>query len=192
MFQSNSLYFQLPGSSSFNGELLMGGGGESSVQTRLPGRSSSSLSPADYLERAEVPSRRESSTPLPMKTEVPIHLISTTNQHHKQGVVQQQIPTKLAIMKSKDKSGKGKASHRTDSSASVIHLKHSGRDGENTLKARRSVSPHTQPPQTVLTDPASLADSCLNEPPSNQTASQNLTPPYALPDETSKEHVIYF
>uniref|UniRef100_A0AAR2KDG5 Rho/rac guanine nucleotide exchange factor (GEF) 18b n=1 Tax=Pygocentrus nattereri TaxID=42514 RepID=A0AAR2KDG5_PYGNA len=101
----------------FNGELLLGNaGGDSSVQPRLPVRSSLSLAPADYLERPEVHPRRESSTPLPMKTEVPIHLISTTNQHHKQGVVQQQIPTKLATMKCKDKSSKGKSSHRTDSS----------------------------------------------------------------------------
>uniref|UniRef100_A0A3B4DLF7 Rho/rac guanine nucleotide exchange factor (GEF) 18b n=1 Tax=Pygocentrus nattereri TaxID=42514 RepID=A0A3B4DLF7_PYGNA len=119
-----SLYIQetaqLPGSSSFNGELLLGNaGGDSSVQPRLPVRSSLSLAPADYLERPEVHPRRESSTPLPMKTEVPIHLISTTNQHHKQGVVQQQIPTKLATMKCKDKSSKGKSSHRTDSSDSL-------------------------------------------------------------------------
>lgn len=75
------------------------------------------MSPADYSERPEVHSRRESSCgTLPTKTEVPIHLISTTNQLHKQGSVQQQIPTKLAALsKGKEKSGKGKSSHRTDS-----------------------------------------------------------------------------
>uniref|UniRef100_A0A3B4DLI3 Rho/rac guanine nucleotide exchange factor (GEF) 18b n=2 Tax=Pygocentrus nattereri TaxID=42514 RepID=A0A3B4DLI3_PYGNA len=203
-----SLYIQetaqLPGSSSFNGELLLGNaGGDSSVQPRLPVRSSLSLAPADYLERPEVHPRRESSTPLPMKTEVPIHLISTTNQHHKQGVVQQQIPTKLATMKCKDKSSKGKSSHRTDSSASVdfkLPLKLSVRDSEGTLKVRRSVSPNQQPqpPQTLLTDPPSLADTCPTEPPPSQSVSllrpqsQNLTPPYAVPDETAKEDVIFF
>ncbi|XP_072516058.1 rho guanine nucleotide exchange factor 18 isoform X2 [Salminus brasiliensis] len=196
---------QLPVSSSFNGELLLGNAaGDSSGPPRSI-RSSVSLAPADYLERPEVPPRRESSTALPLKTEVPIHLISTTNQLHKQGGVQQQIPTKLAILKSKDKSSKGKGSHRTDSSASVdmkqmLPMKLSARDSENTLKARRSISPHQQPhpPQLQSTDPPSLADSFPSEPPSSQTASllrpqtQNLTPPYSVPDDTAKEDVIFF
>eukprot|EP00062_Callorhinchus_milii_P013584 gi/632961829/ref/XP_007896976.1/ PREDICTED: rho guanine nucleotide exchange factor 18 isoform X2 [Callorhinchus milii] len=51
----------------------------------------------------------EGRSSLALKTEVPIHLISTTNQILKQSGVQQQIPTKLATMKSgKDKSGRGK------------------------------------------------------------------------------------
>uniref|UniRef100_A0A8D3D107 Rho/rac guanine nucleotide exchange factor (GEF) 18b n=1 Tax=Scophthalmus maximus TaxID=52904 RepID=A0A8D3D107_SCOMX len=70
-------------------------------------------------QRPEVMLRREagSSSTLPLKTEVPLHLFSTTNQQHKLVGVQQQIPTKLAAFSSgKGKVGKiGKASHRTDS-----------------------------------------------------------------------------
>ncbi|XP_022525555.2 rho guanine nucleotide exchange factor 18 isoform X1 [Astyanax mexicanus] len=198
---------QLPVSSSFNGELLLGNAaGESSGPTRSLIRSSMSLASADYLERPEVPPRRESSTAQPLKTEVPIHLISTTNQLHKQGGVQQQIPTKLALMKSKDKSSKVKSSHRTDSSASIdmkqmLPMKLSAREGENTLKARRSISPNQQPQpslQLQSTDPPSFADSCPSEPSSIQTASlqrpqtQNLTPPYTVTDDTAKEDVIFF
>uniref|UniRef100_A0A673IB62 Rho/rac guanine nucleotide exchange factor (GEF) 18b n=1 Tax=Sinocyclocheilus rhinocerous TaxID=307959 RepID=A0A673IB62_9TELE len=102
----------------FNGELLLGGAWDQTLPQKSHLRSSLSVSPADYLERPEVHSRRESScSTLLAKTEVPIHLISTTNQLHKQGSVQQQIPTKLAALsKGKEKSGKGKSSHRTDSS----------------------------------------------------------------------------
>uniref|UniRef100_A0A3B1K1B0 Rho/Rac guanine nucleotide exchange factor 18 n=1 Tax=Astyanax mexicanus TaxID=7994 RepID=A0A3B1K1B0_ASTMX len=190
---------QLPVSSSFNGELLLGNAaGESSGPTRSLIRSSMSLASADYLERPEVPPRRESSTAQPLKTEVPIHLISTTNQLHKQGGVQQQIPTKLALMKSKDKSSKVKSSHRTDSSASIdmkqmLPMKLSAREGENTLKARRSISPNQQPQPSLQ-----LQNSCPSEPSSIQTASlqrpqtQNLTPPYTVTDDTAKEDVIFF
>ena len=82
-------------------------------------RASQSMAPADYSERPEVMLRREAgSSNLPLKTEVPLHLFSTTNQQHKLVGVQQQIPTKLATFSSssKGKGGKsGKASHRTDS-----------------------------------------------------------------------------
>uniref|UniRef100_A0A9J8CS70 Rho/rac guanine nucleotide exchange factor (GEF) 18b n=1 Tax=Cyprinus carpio carpio TaxID=630221 RepID=A0A9J8CS70_CYPCA len=108
---------QLSSSSSFNGELLLGRAGDQKLPHKSHLRASLSASRADYPERPEVQSRRESSCgTLSAKTEVPIHLISTTNQLHKQGSVQQQIPTKLAALsKGKEKSGKGKSSHRTDS-----------------------------------------------------------------------------
>uniref|UniRef100_A0A667Y154 Rho/Rac guanine nucleotide exchange factor 18 n=1 Tax=Myripristis murdjan TaxID=586833 RepID=A0A667Y154_9TELE len=114
-------------------------------------RGSLSVAPADYLERPEVALRREAgSTALPVKTEVPLHLFSTTNQQHKAVGVQQQIPTKLAALsRGKEKGGKGgKASHRTDSTASVdmkqmLPMKLSARD-DNALKAKRSISPNQQ------------------------------------------------
>uniref|UniRef100_A0A3B4T877 Rho/Rac guanine nucleotide exchange factor 18 n=1 Tax=Seriola dumerili TaxID=41447 RepID=A0A3B4T877_SERDU len=118
-------------------------------------RASLSVAPADYPERPEVMLRRETgSSTLPLKTEVPLHLFSTTNQQHKLVGVQQQIPTKLAAFSSgKGKGGKsGKASHRTDSTASVDMkqmLKLSGRD-ENAQKAKRSISPHQQLSLTAL------------------------------------------
>lgn len=65
-----------------------------------------------------VPPRKESISPQPVKAEVPIHLISTTNQAHKPGAIQQQIPTKLAALsKAKEKSSKRKGSHQRTHSA---------------------------------------------------------------------------
>uniref|UniRef100_A0A8C1MHT6 Rho/rac guanine nucleotide exchange factor (GEF) 18b n=1 Tax=Cyprinus carpio TaxID=7962 RepID=A0A8C1MHT6_CYPCA len=140
---------ELSSSSSFNGELLLGRAGDQKLPQKSHLRASLSASRADYPERPEVQSRRESSCgTLSAKTEVPIHLISTTNQLHKQGSVQQQIPTKLAALsKGKEKSGKGKSSHRTDSRASVdmkqmLPIKLSPRDSDGGHKARRSISPH--------------------------------------------------
>lgn len=105
---------------SLNGELLASSA-LASVTSDLPPkplvRGSLSVAPADYPERPEVILRREaSSSALSLKTEVPLHLFSTTNQLHKPVGVQQQIPTKLAAL-SKGKSGKSsRASHRSDSS----------------------------------------------------------------------------
>lgn len=109
---------------SLNGELLASSSAlASSASSDLPPRplvrSSLSVAPADYPERPEVLLRREaSSSGLALKTEVPLHLFSTTNQLHKPVGVQQQIPTKLAALSSsKGKSGKSsRASHRSDSS----------------------------------------------------------------------------
>ncbi|XP_051232524.1 rho guanine nucleotide exchange factor 18 isoform X1 [Dicentrarchus labrax] len=149
-----------PLSGSLNGELLMSSALATSASVAdlpLPQkplvRGSLSVAPADYPERPEVMLRREtSSSTLPLKTEVPLHLFSTTNQLHKPVGVQQQIPTKLAAFSSgKGKGGKiGKASHRTDSTASVdmkqmLPMKLSARE-DNALKAKRSISPHQQLP----------------------------------------------
>uniref|UniRef100_A0A8C9TX05 Rho/Rac guanine nucleotide exchange factor 18 n=1 Tax=Scleropages formosus TaxID=113540 RepID=A0A8C9TX05_SCLFO len=123
-----------------------------------------SLAPGDHPERPEVLPRRESSSSLAIKTEVPIHLVSTTNQLHKQGGVQQQIPTKLAALsKGKEKGGKSKSSHRTDSSASLdmkqmLPLKLSGKEDGNS-KTKRSVSPHQ------AHHPGESTATCLSPPP---------------------------
>lgn len=106
-----------PLSGSLNGDLLMSSGSIDLPPKPLV-RGSMSVAQADYPERPEVIVRRETgSSTLPLKTEVPLHLFSTTNQLHKPVGVQQQIPTKLAaINSSKGKGSKsGKASHRTDS-----------------------------------------------------------------------------
>lgn len=106
-----------PLSGSLNGELLLSSGG-SDLPPKPLVRGSLSVAPADYPERPEVLLRREaSSSTLPLKTEVPLHLFSTTNQQHKVLGVQQQIPTKLAALSSgKGKGGKSsKGSHRSDS-----------------------------------------------------------------------------
>lgn len=71
----------------------------------------------------KVPPRKESMAALLAKPELPIQLISTTNQVHKPAAVQQQIPTKLAALsKGKDKGPKGKASHKRTNSAGRVHL----------------------------------------------------------------------
>uniref|UniRef100_A0A3Q2YEP6 Rho/Rac guanine nucleotide exchange factor 18 n=1 Tax=Hippocampus comes TaxID=109280 RepID=A0A3Q2YEP6_HIPCM len=126
-------------------------------------RGSMSVAPADYPERPEVTLRRDvSSSTLPLKTEVPLHLFSTTNQQHKLVGVQQQIPTKLAALSSGKGKGvkSGKASQRTDSTASVdmkqiLPLKLSARD-DSAVKAKRSVSPHQPAPLSAPPLPSSL------------------------------------
>ncbi|XP_061883750.1 rho guanine nucleotide exchange factor 18-like isoform X3 [Entelurus aequoreus] len=149
----------VPLAGSLNGDLLLSSGLSGSTglsEAPLPQkplvRGSLSVAPADYSERPEVTLRRDaSSSTLPLKTEVPLHLFSTTNQQHKLLGVQQQIPTKLAALSSGKGKGvkSGKASQRTDSTASVdmkqiLPLKLSARD-DNALKAKRSVSPNQQP-----------------------------------------------
>uniref|UniRef100_A0A8C3MNS5 Rho/Rac guanine nucleotide exchange factor 18 n=1 Tax=Geospiza parvula TaxID=87175 RepID=A0A8C3MNS5_GEOPR len=100
---------------SFNGEGVepSAAGSKSSVRV-------SSVAGLEFLERPEL-ARRDSTTlenRPSLKNEVPIHLLSATNQIQKPAAVQQQIPTKLATFTkgSKEKGGKNKASHRTDSS----------------------------------------------------------------------------
>lgn len=74
------------------------------------------------LEGPECPevARRDSTPPenRPAKSDVPIQLLSATNQIQRQAAVQQQIPTKLAAFTkgSKDKGGKSRGSQRSESS----------------------------------------------------------------------------
>ncbi|KAK9979164.1 hypothetical protein ABG768_012608 [Culter alburnus] len=103
-----------------------------------------------------VPPRRESIINLPVKTEVPLHLISTTNQSHKAGSVQQKIPTKLAAQpKGKEKHSKHRNSHqRTNSAAGIevsqlLPIKVAGKEG-GSLRAVRSNSPHQLRPDTFM------------------------------------------
>ncbi|XP_020780469.2 rho guanine nucleotide exchange factor 18 isoform X2 [Boleophthalmus pectinirostris] len=151
-------------------------------------RSSVSVAPADFPERPEVTLRREVSSST-LKTEVPLHLLSTTNQH-KSVSVSQQIPTKLAALSSVkgSKPGKsGKASHRSDSSVSMdmkqmLPLKLSARD-DNSLKAKRSISPHQ--PLTVSTSPLPHTDS-LSPPDSAGFESHSSSLLIAPPGNTHK------
>ncbi|XP_067219124.1 rho guanine nucleotide exchange factor 18a [Chanodichthys erythropterus] len=103
-----------------------------------------------------VPPRRESIINLPVKAEVPLHLISTTNQSHKASSVQQKIPTKLAVQpKGKEKHSKHKNSHqRTNSAAGIevsqlLPIKVAGKEG-GSLRAVRSNSPHQLRPDTFM------------------------------------------
>ncbi|NXB12358.1 ARHGI factor, partial [Cnemophilus loriae] len=137
---------------SFNGEGVepSPAGTKSSVRV-------SSVAGLEYLERPDL-GRRDSTTletRPSLKNEVPIHLLSATNQIQKPAAVQQQIPTKLATFTkgSKEKGGKNKASHRTDSSASVdqkqlLPPRLAGRE-EAVLRGRRSASPSLPSSQTT-------------------------------------------
>lgn len=103
---------------SFNGDGLEG----PAALAKAPGaRSSALLSGAgpEFAERPEV-ARRDSAPAesRPAKSDVPIQLLSTTNQLQRQTAVQQQIPTKLAASTKggKDKGSKSRGSQRWDSS----------------------------------------------------------------------------
>ncbi|NXP52540.1 ARHGI factor, partial [Heliornis fulica] len=137
---------------SFNGEGLEPSLPISKTSVRV------SVSGVDYLERTNLVRRDstalENRPVLALKNDVPIHLLSATNQIQKPAAVQQQIPTKLATFTkgSKEKGGKSKASHRTDSSASVdqkqlLPPRLSGRE-EGVLRGRRSASPVLPSSQT--------------------------------------------
>ncbi|XP_042650673.1 rho guanine nucleotide exchange factor 18 isoform X3 [Tyto alba] len=195
---------------SFNGE---------GVEPPLPVLKTSvrvSVSGMDYLERPDLV-RRDSTTlesrpVLALKNEVPIHLLSATNQIQKPAAVQQQIPTKLATFTkgSKEKGGKNKASHRTDSSASVdqkqlLPPRLAGRE-EGVLRGRRSASPVLPSSQTTAFQPelyghtdaqleALSSASVTLFKPSNapiQTLVTSQPSPLNVQDDTSKEDVIFF
>ncbi|CAB1332277.1 unnamed protein product, partial [Coregonus sp. 'balchen'] len=182
----------VPLSGSLNGDLLLGMGGRgvggSDLSRTLPlpqkalVRPSLSGVPADYLEHPEVPPRGQSvnATVLPVKKEVPLHLCSTTNQQHKQFGVQQQIPTKLAALSSKSsKNCKGKASHRTDSTASV--------DMKQMLpmKFQTSNPLHTQPQAPNRLHTQSPNPSSAQAPVHGLSHSQ--PPPYRITEDLNKE-----
>ncbi|XP_076004366.1 rho guanine nucleotide exchange factor 18a isoform X2 [Genypterus blacodes] len=94
-----------------------------------------------------VPPRRESINPQATKAEVPLHLVSTTNQVYKPGAVQQQIPAKLAALsKGKEKGSKAKGYHqRTHSAATidvtqVVPIRGAGKEG-GSMRVKRTASP---------------------------------------------------
>ncbi|XP_034559484.1 rho guanine nucleotide exchange factor 18a [Notolabrus celidotus] len=128
---------------SFRGSILNGGGVSFSAPKKLqvPTSSDSNDIPP------KVPPRRESISPQPAKPELPIQLMSTTNQVHKLAALQQQIPTKLATLsKGKEKVFKTKSSHhRVHSAASidvnqVLPIRVTGRDG-GSMRSKRNASP---------------------------------------------------
>ncbi|KAI4894946.1 hypothetical protein NFI96_015616, partial [Prochilodus magdalenae] len=149
----------------------------------------------------QVPPRKESIAISPVKTEFPIQLVSTTNQALKPNTVQQQIPTKLAVSKGKDKEkGKSKYSHhRTNSAASievsaVVPIK--GKEG-GSLRSTRTTShrPLTQdfytPPEHVLSTkpPTYSANTHSSRKPSQAS---NRTQSRKVKDNSSKEDIFYF
>ncbi|XP_074545627.1 rho guanine nucleotide exchange factor 18a [Halichoeres trimaculatus] len=141
-YDDPSQHWALSSYQSFRGSIVNGGGSYIPPQKlQVPTSSDSKEIPP------KVPPRRESISPLPAKPELPIHLISTTNQVHKPAALQQQIPTKLATLsKGKEKGFKTKSSHhRAHSAASidvnqVLPIRVNGKDG-GSMRAKRSASP---------------------------------------------------
>ncbi|XP_066192389.1 rho guanine nucleotide exchange factor 18 [Sylvia atricapilla] len=194
---------------SFNGEGVEASAAGSKSSVRV-----SSVAGLEFLERPDL-ARRDSTTlenRPSLKNEVPIHLLSATNQIQKPAAVQQQIPTKLATFTkgSKEKGGKSKASHRTDSSASVdqkqlLPPRLAGRE-EAVLRGRRSASPSLPSSQTTAFQPElygpadaqpealSSASATLFKP--NNVQVQPVVPSQPsllnVQDDTSKEDVIFF
>lgn len=131
---------------SFRGSVVNGGGSLSLPQKfQVP--------PAATTDRMEippkVPPRKESISPQPVKPELPIQLVSTTNQVLKPAAVQQQIPTKLAALsKGKEKGFRTKGSHQRAHSAAnidvsqVLPIRVTGKEG-GSLRAKRTASPQT-------------------------------------------------
>ncbi|XP_075060780.1 rho guanine nucleotide exchange factor 18 [Mixophyes fleayi] len=193
-------------SESFNGE------GTSQLVMKPTAKSSASVSAADYLDRPEVTRRDSSATDLrpAMKNDVPIHLLSATNQLQKQALLtKQQIPTKLAALtkSGKEKTGRGKASHRTESSASMDHRqllpsKLSGKD-ENTVRSRRVASPglvnsqimffqHDPPGQVDPISETATYPASLYRQSSSHLLKPSIPSPPSVEKETNKEDVIFF
>ncbi|KAM4604971.1 rho guanine nucleotide exchange factor 18a [Polymixia lowei] len=153
-----------------------------------------------------VPPRKESISPQPVKAEVPIHLVSTTNQAHKPGAVQQQIPTKLAALgkgrdKDKEKGPKAKGSHqRTHSAASidmsqVVPIKVTGQEG-GSLRAKRIASPQRIHHSDRFTPPRSAPNVKPSQSFSVHKRSSEASPPEPPPFpkdviKTEKERVIF-
>uniref|UniRef100_A0A8B9HPW9 Rho/rac guanine nucleotide exchange factor (GEF) 18a n=1 Tax=Astyanax mexicanus TaxID=7994 RepID=A0A8B9HPW9_ASTMX len=106
-----------------------------------------SVSSTNFQERPpQVPPRKESIMVSPIKQDVPIQLVSTTNESIKPSSVQQQIPTKLAANKGREKSSSRGKSHQRTNSAEVSYLIpiKPGKEG-GSLKARRPTSPRSLP-----------------------------------------------
>ncbi|XP_074156491.1 rho guanine nucleotide exchange factor 18 isoform X3 [Sminthopsis crassicaudata] len=193
-------------SSSFNGEGL-----EGAVQLAKPlVRTSTLLCSSDYVERPEVV-RRDSTAAEGrlVKSDVPIQLLSATNQIQKQAAVQQQIPTKLAVLTkgSKEKGGKSKASQRSDSSTSfdlkqqLMLSKFMGKE-ENTMKARQALGPVLIGQSVIVHQESDIQTSEISSLGSGNmfrpSSAPHLSPPIQPPvrptseDDANKEDVIFF
>lgn len=201
---------------SFNGDGLEG----RLALAKAPGTQGSMLlsgTGPEYIERPEV-ARWNSTTAesRSAKSDVPIQLLSATNQIQRQTAVQQQIPTKLAASTKggKDKSSKSRGSQRWESSASfdlkqqLLLNKLISKD-DNSSRNRRSLSPILTTPHGSAPDPCFPAPSPVPSPapaatppevfksggmplPPASPASSLPTTPLTAKDEVGKEDVIFF
>ncbi|KAM7400321.1 hypothetical protein PAMA_004830 [Pampus argenteus] len=151
----------------------------------------------------KVPPRKESISTQPAKPELPVHLISTTNQDYKPAPVQQQIPTKLAtVSKGKEKGFKTKSSHqRTHSAASidvsqVLPIRVMGKEG-GSLRAKRAASPQRIYQSDIFIPPGSVRSVKTSPSFSTHKTSNSEAPPPPPPPfpkevlKTGKEKVIF-
>ncbi|XP_034742586.1 rho guanine nucleotide exchange factor 18a isoform X2 [Etheostoma cragini] len=166
---------------SFRGSILNGGGTWDLKHHIFPTSSNPMETPP------KVPPRRESIIPLPAKPELPVHLISTTNQVHKPAAVQQKIPTKLAAKsKEKEKVSKKKGSHqRTHSAAGidvnqVLPIRVTGKEG-GSLRAKRNGSPQTIYLSGAFNPPGSMHSIKTSQSFSTNKRSSNESPPPPTP-----------
>ncbi|XP_031194725.1 rho guanine nucleotide exchange factor 18 isoform X2 [Mastomys coucha] len=199
---------------SFNGDGLEG----HSAPAKALGTQGSMLlhgTGPEYVERPEV--ARWDSAPAesrPAKSDVPIQLLSATNQIQRQTAVQQQIPTKLAASTKggKDKGSKSRGSQRWESSASfdlkqqLLLNKFIGKD-DSASRNRRSLSPvlpathgsapapdpcfPAPSPAPAGTPPEAFKFGGTSLPPASPAPSLPTTPLTAT-DEVGKEDVIFF
>lgn len=182
---------------SFRGSIVNGGGTLTPKPHVLP------TNPSTLEIPPKVPPRRESISPMPAKPELPVHLISTTNQEQKPAAVQQQIPTKLAAQpKGKEKGFKTKGSHqRTHSAAGidvnqVLPIRVSGKEG-GSLRAKRNSSPPRINQSGAFIPPGSVRNVKNSQSFNiNKRGSIDDTPPPPPPFpkdilETAKEKVIF-
>ncbi|XP_076977572.1 rho guanine nucleotide exchange factor 18 isoform X6 [Tamandua tetradactyla] len=195
---------------SFNGEGPEGPTG----LAKAPGARMSVSAGPELTDRPEGVRRDSAPTESRLaKSDVPIQLLSATNQIQKQAAVQQQIPTKLATATkgSKDKGGKSRGSQRWESSGSfdlkqqLLLTKFMGKD-ESTLRNRRSLSPillrsqnsasPTEPccpaPTNIQPESFSLRAGGLSSPPLLPSPLPPPATPLTAEEEASKEDVIFF
>ncbi|XP_034038350.1 rho guanine nucleotide exchange factor 18a isoform X2 [Thalassophryne amazonica] len=129
---------------SFRGGVGNGVGNQAKINTKSHTMSGipSGSNPTDVPPK--VPPRKESILNLQPKAEVPIHLISTSNQVYKPPSVQQQIPTKLAVLpKGKEKS----KSHQRTKSADVFSSPGSAQNVKTTHSFNRQKDNEKTPPE---------------------------------------------
>ncbi|XP_051255130.1 rho guanine nucleotide exchange factor 18a isoform X1 [Dicentrarchus labrax] len=182
---------------SFRGSVVNGGGNLTLHPKLLAAASDPMETPP------KVPPRRESISPMLPKPELPIQLISTTNQVLKPAVVQQQIPTKLAgLSKGKEKGTKTKGSHqRTHSAASidvnqVLPIRVTGKEG-GSLRSKRNASPQSIYQSGVFNPPGSVRNVKMSQSFSTYKRGSGEDPPPVPPPfpkdvhETGKEKVIF-
>ncbi|XP_061654341.1 rho guanine nucleotide exchange factor 18a isoform X1 [Phyllopteryx taeniolatus] len=135
-------YINLSNYQSFRGSLAnVGNGGSSRPHILL-----ASARDPNKETPPKVPPRKESmSVPPAAKPELPVHLVSTTNQVHKAAGVVQQIPTKLATLsKAKERGFRMKATHqRAHSAASIdvsqiLPIRVTGKEGGSLMATSQS------------------------------------------------------